>query len=134
MNKKITKKENLENIKEVLARAVVNNVISNYEYQTYEKFIEHEIELIDKKAIARGTTANKEENAKIANIIKDILRDSEQALTISEIMEYDVISEYRTIKGDKLSNQKISAIITQLKNNNEVIRIQEKKKAMFKLA
>lgn len=131
MNKKITKKENL-----IAIGKLIENIeeLTREEREQYLNFIEHEIELIDKKAIARGTTANQEENAKIAELIKDILSNSENALTITEIMEYDDIAEYRTIKGDKLSNQKISAIITQLKNKNEVIRIQDKKKAMFKLA
>lgn len=131
MNKKITKKENL-----IAIGKLIENMenLTREEKEQYLHFLEHEIELIDKKAIARGTTANQEENAKIAELIKDILSNSENALTITEIMEYDDIAEYRTIKGDKLSNQKISAIITQLKNKNEVIRIQDKKKAMFKLA
>lgn len=131
MNKKITKKENL-----IAIGKLIENIeeLTREEKEQYLHFIEHEIELIDRKSIARGTTANKEENDKIAELIKDILSNSEQALTITEILEYDVISEYRTIKGDKLSNQKISAIITQLKNKNEVIRVQDKKKAMFKLA
>lgn len=133
MNKKVTKKENLMAISKLI-KFEVGNIITEEEREQYLKFINHEIELIDKKAISRGTTANQEENTKIGELIKDILGNSEDALTITEIMEYDEIAEYRTIKGDKLSNQKISAIITQLKNKNEVIRVQDKKKAMFKLA
>lgn len=135
MEKKTTKKENLGNIKEALIRAVVNNVISDYEYQTYEKFIDHEIELLDKKALSRGTTATQEENAKIAKIILDILStNQDEKYTITQLLDFEELADFKTLSGKKLSNQKINAIITQLKNNNQVVNIKEKKTSFYKIA
>ena len=48
-------------------------------------------------------------------------------MTISEIME-----NCEGIAG--LKNQRVSAIVTQLKNAGKVIRTEEKKKAYFSIA
>lgn len=132
MEKKTTKKENLGNIKEALARAVVNNVISNYEYQTYEKFIDHEIALLDKKANNRGNKANEQENNTITEITLQLLKECGEPKTLTELLEYDELATFTTREGKRISNQKLNFIMTNLKNTGLVVNIKDKKKSMYK--
>lgn len=90
-------------------------------------FAEHEIELLNRKSgAARKPTKTQIENEIIKNNILDILADNDRPMTISDIMEDD------RLKG--LRNQKISALVTQLKKADKVVRTEDKKKAYFTLA
>ena len=88
-------------------------------------FINHEIELLDKKA---SKSASKRENAnsELASKLVEELRIIGKAVTISEFMK---LSE--TVKAEELSNQKISSIFSKLKDTEEVTRTVVKGKAYF---
>ena len=114
--KKITKRENFEKIIEVLEGAGRPELV---------EVIAHEIELLDKKKASGKMTKNQEANEVLKAQIVEILENSTTALTITEIMN---------INKDLGSNQKISALMTQLKNAGVVERVQEGKTARFTLA
>ena len=87
-------------------------------------FINHEIELLDKKA---SKSASKRENAnsELAEKLVEELREMERAVTISEFMKLSEVA-----KTEELSNQKISAIFSKLKDK-EITRTVIKGKAYF---
>ena len=115
--KKITKREKFEmlaNMEEVKANPML------------VEFIEHELELLAKKNSAeKKPTAVQVANENIKNLILDILVDSGKMMTISEIQK---ASEELA----ELTNQRISALVRQLKEDGKVERVEEKRKAYFK--
>ena len=93
------------------------------------KFCTHEIELLNKKSSSSSgkPTKTQVENEKYKEYILATLTEVDRPMTISEIME-----NCEGIAG--LKNQRVSAIVTQLKNAGKVIRTEEKKKAYFSIA
>lgn len=113
--KKMTKKDYFNQIKEL----VVGNV-------ELENFINHELELLDKKSASKAPTKVQIENESIKELIVETLSTFEKPATISDIQNAnDELA--------KLSNQKISALLTQLINADKVVRTTDKKKAYFTL-
>lgn len=119
--KKMTKKEYFAQIREVVA--------SNAELVA---FVDHEIELLDRKNSSKGQTKTQIENETIARVIVEELAKIEKAVTITELMEQsEVIKNYELANGNHLTNQKISAILKTLVTDNQVIRTSDKKKTYF---
>ena len=116
MAKKITKIEMFAQIKSHLTN------------QEEIDFINHEIELLEnKKSSVRKPTANQVANESFMNTIVEVLTENGKPMTIGEIQE----------SNDSLAlltNQRISALLTQLKNNGVVVRTEEKRKAYFSMA
>lgn len=90
-------------------------------------FCNHEIELLNHKASqTRKPSKNQVANIAYKEAILDILAETDRPLTISEIQTFPEMSE--------LKNQRVSALVTQLKNEGKVIRTEIKRKAYFELA
>ena len=90
-------------------------------------FIDHELELLDKKNSApKAPTAKQVENEKIKDYI---LAHLVKPMTISEMLK-DFLADYPT----ELSNQRVSAIVKQLVEDNAVVRTVENRKAYFSVA
>ena len=115
--KKVTKRERYA---ELLA---LNEVKGNPELVA---FIEHEIELLNKKASGeKKPSAVQVANEGIKEVIYNVLAENGKAMTITEIQKSD---EELTA----MSNQRISALVRQLKEEGRVERFEEKRKAYFK--
>ena len=84
------------------------------------KFLEERAEMHSKKNASRKPTKAQEENEEIKAKILDIMEIG-KAYTVTEIQKAVGLE----------SNQKASALIRQLKENNFVIRTEEKGKAYF---
>lgn len=97
--------------------------------EEYKNFIQHEIELLEKKASNKVTTANQKENAELKEIILATLETIGTPVTISDLQ-----SQSDKLSKEKYSNQKISALLTQLKNDGKVINTKDKKKSYFTVA
>lgn len=117
-NKKVTKREYYG---EILAMAEVQA------RQDLVDFINHEIELLNKKASAKRPTKVQIENENIKGIILETLENLDKAVSISEMQ--DANEELAN-----LSNQKISALLSQLVKSGKVARVEDKRKTLFKLA
>ena len=119
MTKKMTKKE------------MFAQIMASYPLTDEEKaFIQHEIELLEKKNTrkdgSKTMTATQKANEVLKARIVEILSNTEKPMSVSEIAKSD--SELA-----ELSGQKVSAIITLLKNDGIVKRVEIKRKAYFKL-
>lgn len=91
------------------------------------EFIEHEIELLNKKSSAkRKPTKIQEFNEVLKLKILNVL-DKDKGVTASEVLTF---SE----DFDGMSNQKISTLLHQLANDGKVINYKDGKKSLFKLA
>jgi len=92
-------------------------------------FIDHELELLDKKNSApKNPTAKQVENEKFKDIILDNIGD--KAMTISEMLK-EIFTGYVCEDGKELSNQRLSAVVKQLVEDNSLVRTYEKRVARF---
>ena len=90
------------------------------------EFIDHELELLDKKTSTKSTKVNTEQvelMEKIVNALNEIGR----GVTISELQKENAeMAEY--------SNQKLSAMLKKLVDNKQVTKMIDKKKSYFMVA
>lgn len=91
------------------------------------EFIDHELELLAKKNSAdKKPTAQQTANAEIQNAILEGMEPN-RVYTITEI-----IKEVPACAD--LTNQRVSALMRQLKKSGKVVRTEDKRKAYFSLA
>ena len=122
--------ENVEKVKKVTKRDNFNALLKIEEVKENQElvnFINHELELLDKKSASRATatTANQKANEEIKKVIvSELIRLGKH--TISELQkESEELAQY--------SNQKLSALIKQLVDNNEVTKTVDKKISYFEV-
>ena len=118
MTKKMTKKDYFEILKGAYPKDANN-------YNEVIEFINHEIELLEKKSSqGKKPTANQMENEGFLEIIQNILQGSDKAMTISDIQNAN--EELPT------SNQRMSALMKKLFESGVVEKTYEKRKPYFK--
>lgn len=115
MEKKLTKKQMFE---KVLVLVEGN--------QDLVDFVNHEIELLDRKASRSTETKTQKENVAIMKTIVETLTDLAKPVRITDLQ-----SANETLAN--LSNQKISALLKKLVDSNKVAKTIEKKIAFFSI-
>lgn len=108
--------------------AEIKKIVESAEYEKKDDaldFINHEIELLERKSSKTKKTKTQQENEKIMARIESALAEYGKPVTISEIQEKENLSEY--------SNQKMSSLLTLMIKAGKVERTEEKKKAYFAL-
>lgn len=119
MNKKMTKKVAFMTTVEIL-REVENPKITD-ELLT---ILEHEIELLENKSTKRKPSKNQTENVGYREAILNYLKTVDKA-TATEI--------FQTVMPET-SVQRVTMLLTGLKESGEVIREVDKRKTYFRLA
>ena len=89
-------------------------------------FIDHEIELLDKKASNKKATKTQEANVGIKSTILAVLEGG-KSMTVTEM-------QGASAELGELSNQKVSALVRQLVETGEVVKTIDKKVSRFSLA
>ena len=113
---KMTKKEMFEMIKGVCANDI-----------RIVEFCEHEIELLNRKSSKSTQTKTQIENESIKGAIINALTEIAKPVTITEMQELNTeMANY--------SNQKLSALLKQLVESNQVVKTVDKKKSYFTVA
>ncbi len=113
-NKKLTKKEKFAMIKEYIQ-----------DNEMLMEFIDNEINLLNKKASSSAKSKTQVENENIKVDIVNLLKSTNLQYTITDFQNaFEEMKDY--------SNQKLSALFTQLYKENKVERIVDKKKTYFK--
>ena len=115
---KLTKKDKFNMLKEIVVDLGNDMLV---------EFIDNELSLLEKKSSKSTQTKTQVENEKIKDLIVDVLVELGKPVSITELQK----------SNDNLgvlSNQKISSLLTQLKEENRVVRVEEKKKAYFTVA
>ena len=115
MEKKITKKE-------MFAKLLAVKEVS--ENKEFVEFIQHEIDLLNKKSSKSGSTKTQKENMEIKAKLLKALAEIGKAVTITEFQKF---SEY----ASQFSNQKISAMFKQLETAGEIEKTVVKGKSYF---
>jgi len=121
MANKVTKKENFMRVIEVLESKGLTDLV---------EVMQHEIDLIEKKASNKTATKTQKENEGTKELILRELARIDRPVTITELISESI--EIAKVTGG--SNQKVSALMTQLKKAELVVRTQDGKKAMFSIA
>ena len=123
MEKRLTKKDYFEMIKEVCADRT--DIVD---------FCNHEIELLSRKSSKSVATKTQKENEIVANMLVEELAKIGKPITITDLMNTsEIIKGYILENGNNLTNQKISAIFKQLVENQEIVKIVDKKKSYFSI-
>ena len=118
MEKKITKKEMFTNLYNLVEASKAENKLDLL------NFIDHEIELLEKKSSKVTMTATQKENIGVMETIKEVLADKPNS-TVSELIKDERLSAY--------TNQKISALLKKLIDGGEVEKSTDKKVSRFAL-
>ena len=122
--KKVTKREYFAQLREVVA-----------DKPELVAFIDHEVELLNKKNSGNSQTKTQKENAVIAEMLVEELAKAGKPITITDLMnESEAIQNYVLENGNRLTNQKISAIFKQLGEANRIVKVTDKKKSYFSVA
>ena len=116
MAEKITKREILTAMLEV--EGIASNSI-------FTEFVNHELELLDKKTARRKSAKSDEANVKLANLVYDTLLEKGVGLTASEVIKANA-------EFSGLSTPKMTALLKILMEEGRVVRIEEGKKVTFK--
>ena len=102
--------------KKLTKRDVLNYMINTYANdEMVVAYAQHEIELLDNKKANATMSKTQKENVELKQIIVDTLT------------ELQAVNE----KLGALSNQKVSALLTQLVNEKSIVRTVDKKVAYF---
>ena len=111
--------------KKMTKREYFTQIMENYNLTEDERnFIKHELELLAKKNSAeKKPTAVQVANEGLKSAILDFMVEG-QKYTITDLMKS--VPELAD-----LSNQRVSALVRQLKDSELVIRTEEKRKAYF---
>ncbi len=88
-------------------------------------FINGRIEVLSNKTSRKAPTKTQVENENIKALIVDALSKADKPMSINDLM---------AIEGLGFSNQKLSALLTQLVDNKVVVRVIDKKKVFFSIA
>ena len=120
----------MANAKKMTKRDYFNSLLALDEVKAnpnYVAFINHELELLDKKNSAdKKPTAQQTANDAIKVAILDNMVEGKM-YTITDIIK-------SVPECADLTNQRVSALIRQLKDEGVVVRTEDKRKAYFSLA
>ena len=95
-----------------------------------KEFIEHEIELLDSKNGSRKPTQAQRDNEGLKElIIAEVSANPNKLYSVT-----DLLKAVQPLTEIELSNQKVSALVRQLRLDGKIERVEDKRKAFFKLA
>lgn len=107
-------------------RDILNYVLEKYSNdEKLVAYATHEIELLDKKKSNAKPSRVQVENENLKVAIYETLKVATEPLRVADIQ-----AKNETLK--ELSNQKMTSLITQLKNEGKIERLTDKKVALFK--
>jgi hypothetical protein len=124
--KKVTKRENYATLTAIVEASDVPNKADIL------AFIEHEVELLNKKSSSGKATKTQELNVELSGIVLNVLAGASAPMSVAEVMS--AVDTTFTEKGVVASNQKVTSLLTKLLNDGKVVRTTEKKKAYFSVA
>ena len=114
-NKKMTKRDYFNELKGLVANRT-----------DLVDFIDHEIELLDRKSSKSNQTKTQKENETIKEQIIVALKEIARPVTVDELRANNA-------NMGEFSNQKLSALLKQLVDTNVVVKTIDKKKSYFSI-
>ena len=115
MEKKVTKREMFNAIKAIAEVSANADMVA---------FIDHELELLDKKSANKKMTKTQEENVALREVVFDTLKASKVPMTVSEVIKANA-----TLNG--LSTQRVSPMLKSLEKDGRVAKTADKKRTVY---
>lgn len=102
-------------------------------------FIDNELALLDRKSEGKKETKTQKANTAIKATVLEVLKGWSAPVTVSALMEDSRLATYEEETKDgpmtiKMSNQKLSSMLSQLVKEGFVVKSENKKKSYFSLA
>ena len=104
------------------------HIVGNEQFKAY---LENELELLKKKAENKKATKTQEQNVEIKADILAVMVNMAPS-TATEIM--NAVKSVDTVKYATLTNQRVSALLKQLIEDDKVVKTIDKKVSKFALA
>ena len=104
------------------------NIVAN---EMFKAYLENELELLKKKSENKKATKTQEANVEIKADILEVMAHMAPS-TATEIM--NAVKSVDTVKYATLTNQRVSALLRQLIEDNKVVKSVDKKVSKFALA
>ena len=101
---KVTKVQKFATVKEILIQHSASDELI--------QFIDHEIELLNKKSSSRKPTKAQKASSELRDIVLDVLHKADKPMTIIEIQSAD--ERLKVYNGEVVSNQRVASILTKL--------------------
>lgn len=120
---KVTKKDMYADLRVLAEDAERNDLVD---------FIDHEVELLSKKATSKKPTTNQKDNEGIKETILDVLSKATEPMSISELIAGSPKLATQP-NGNPMSPQKMSALMSQLEESNLVVKSKDKKRTVFSI-
>ena len=122
--KKITKREKFEMLKELVKDDVM-----------LTEFLDHEIELLTKKA-SGGSAKKDEEQEAFFEVIRDVLAECAdvKGMQCGAIAKDERAASFEWKDGKETSSQRVSAMLKKLVDKGDVVKVTDKKVTYFRLA
>ena len=118
--KRVTKKEYLGMVREIVEASGVDNK------EDILAFVDREVELLSKRK--NGETKAQKENAELMEVVYNKLAEMARPATATEI--FNELRDNEAIT----SNQKVSALLKKLVDDERVVKTADKKKSYFSIA
>lgn len=118
--KKVTKKEYFGMVREIVEASGVENK------EDILAFVDREVELLSKRK--NGETKAQKENAELMEVVYNKLAEMARPATATEI--FNELRDNEAIT----SNQKVSALLKKLVDEERVVKTADKKKSYFSIA
>lgn len=118
----MTKKEMYAMMKSVITEMNVENKAEML------KFIDHEVELLEKKSSKSGQTKTQKANEVLKMEILEEMAKIDMPVTVSD---FQAVTRFKP--ENDFSNQKISALLNQLVKSNQLVKTVDKKKSYFSI-
>ena len=113
--------------KKMTKRDYFTAILNKYDLTADEKsFIEHELELLAKKnSSEKKPTAQQVANEGLKSVILNVLTENSGLMTVTDVQK-------SCEELSALSNQRVSALLRQMRDDGKVERVEDKRKAYFK--
>ena len=121
--------------KKITKREVVTMMLADENIKQNDMFVaylENELALLTKKAENKKATKNQTENAEIKEVILSVLAEMSNGGRATDIM--NAVKSTDTVQYATLTNQRVSALLKQLIEDNKVVKTIDKKVSKFALA
>ena len=120
--------------KKITKRMVVEMMLADehiVDNEVYVAYLKNELELLKKKSENKKVTKNQEANVEIKADILEVMVHMAPS-TATEIM--NAVKSVDIVKYATLTNQRVSALLRQLIEDNKVVKSVDKKVSKFALA
>ncbi len=129
----MTKKEMFEKVIALVESAEVEN-----KDEILEK-LNHEVDMLNSRKSSSKPTAVQKANDVLMKLVKEILAEQENPVSVTELMQDPRLATYTIEKEDGpsvqyMTNQKLTSILGKLCDVKEVVKTVEKKKSYFSIA